>query len=553
LYVLVHGYNPDMAAWASMARMFQTYGTVLPVQYNAGYFSSAEPEKLAELMDVAIEKAVQTTGATHVVLVAHSMGALLARRALLLAAKNKHDWAPLAGRVVLLAGVSRGWDISGEPPTDASTLMRWVMRVGYWGANLLRTSQLIADFERGTRFVANLRLDWMTQMRNKDGVEVVQLLGDIDDIVRREDNEDLRVMSSKNFAFLRVRGTGHGDIVDFAEGAKLDGDEKRLGEYRRGKLLLAATKPFDEVMQQNEEPRVPAESTIDEIVFVLHGIRDLGRWSADFETLIRQDQARGGRIAVVSSRYGYFGMGPFLFKDVRDRYVRWFMDQYTETLARYPSVPPDKIRFFGHSNGTYILAEALQNYTSMRVDRIVFAGSVVPQDYPWEDLDGRVDRVRNYVGTEDWVVALFPRFFELPLVRWLGNDVGSAGFNGFTSPRASSPCQPDAPTLVRRKGEVAVENVCFIQGGHGAFDKRVGEIVAFLLDENDGTPEPAPRETRGWFGTVLSWSPVVVGVWALLAAILIYIGVRVVSAAPQPSWPVLLMFLLLLAAALRTA
>ena len=535
LFVLVHGYNPSQKLWAQMAQTLQPHGAVLRLRYNAGPFSNADPDEITRRMSDEIAKATTATGATRVVLVAHSMGALLTRRTLLLAHSQAQPWFKQVQRVVLLAGVNRGWDVSGEPPADASTLNRWLYRGVYWWARLLGTSSLIFEFERGSRFVANLRLDWMRWMHDTprdEQLEVVQLLGDIDEIVSREDNEDLRVISSARFALLRVRGTGHADIIDLGLAKRANAEKRELGEYRKQKLMLAATGDFNEVRLHNEAQLPKPNEAITELVFVLHGIRDLGRWSARFETEIRrQFPARREQLAIVSSRYGYLGMGPFLFPGVREKYVRWFMDEYTEALARYPHVKPENIRFFGHSNGSYILAKALERYASMKIDRVVFAGSVVPRNYAWAERSAQVNRVRNYVGTQDWVVALFPRLFELPLVRLLHNDLGSAGFNGFDA------CM--------------VDNVRFVKGEHSAFEDRVGEIVDFLLRPD--APPPARKEDRDtWLGEALSWSPTVLTVWAFLLALVVYLGARVVSASPSPTWPVLLLYALLVLGVLRT-
>ena len=77
--------------------------------------------------------------------------------------------------------------------------------------------------------------------------------------------------------------------------------------------------------------------------------------------------------------------------------MRQFMDDYTEKMATFPN-PATKVSFIGHSNGTYILASALQNYVTLRIHRASFAGSVVPRSYPWNELIGdecRVDALRN--------------------------------------------------------------------------------------------------------------------------------------------------------------
>ena len=273
---------------------------------------------------------------------------------------------------------------------------------------------------------------------------------------------------------------------------------------------------------------------------MLHGIRDLGRWASDFERRIAERYPmQRSKLRVVSPRYGYFGMGPFLFEEVRDRYARWFMDQYTETLAAYPNVRPENVHFFGHSNGTYLLASALKSYESMYINRVVFAGSVVPKAYNWVWLGRRVQQVRNYVASDDLVVALFPRLFELPVFALLGNEIGSAGFNGFEQEGAG----PDRPT---------VQNVKYVKGGHGAFESRVDEIVDFLLQP--GEPSAAKIDERatfgpGWWG---SSAFSVLLIWLLLAAALMFVAVRVVGAMPTPAWPALLLFTLLVVRILQT-
>jgi pimeloyl-ACP methyl ester carboxylesterase len=162
------------------------------------------------------------------------------------------------------------------------------------------------------------------------------------------------------------------------------------------------------------------------------------------------------------------------------------MDQYTEALAAYPNADGN-IDFVGHSNGTYVLARALQDYHTLSVNRVVFAGSVVRRDYDWDGALAReqVKRVRNYVASADWVVALFPHFFELPIVSsvFSANDIGGAGFDGF-----------------QRKGD-NVHEIHYVEGGHAAAldERNLPSIVDFLM--NDPAKAPAaplvPRQP-GW-------------------------------------------------------
>ena len=288
--------------------------------------------------------------------------------------------------------------------------------------------RLDSEHADGAPFVANLRLEWTTwfRMHPEKTPVVVQLLGDIDDIVSGEDNKDLRAAAGTNFFWLKVRGTGHADIVDFDDTAGRTASYAGIGDYRRSKFLLAVKGTPAELEAQTEEQPPGIDLTVDHIVFVLHGIRDLGEWSADFEEQLRaiDPGTPTERLKVVPMHYGHFSMASFLFRPDRQKFVRCLMDQYTETLARYPNAKT--IDFFGHSNGTYLLASALQEYESMKIRRIVFAGSVVRRDYDWSRIFARdqVAALRNYVATGDAVVVLFPRFFEPKVMRWLGNDVG---------------------------------------------------------------------------------------------------------------------------------
>jgi hypothetical protein len=71
-----------------------------------------------------------------------------------------------------------------------------------------------------------------------------------------------------------------------------------------------------------------------------------------------------------------FPLLPFITYRDRQKNVRRFMDEYTENLARFPKA--ETIDFIGHSNGTYILASALQRYVTMRVRRVYFGGQCEP-------------------------------------------------------------------------------------------------------------------------------------------------------------------------------
>jgi pimeloyl-ACP methyl ester carboxylesterase len=169
------------------------------------------------------------------------------------------------------------------------------------------------------------------------------------------------------------------------------------------------------------------------------------------------------------------------------------MDQYAQAVSCYPSA---RRRFscVAHSNGTYLVAKALEEYPAVQFERIVFAGSVVRRAFPWHKFTDRVTAVMNYVATADWVVAFFPKLFEQLRIQ----DLGSAGHDGF-DPVTSG-----------------VMQVRYVRGGHSAAlgEEHWNDIARFVVY---GTPVTAAGEQDPvvkFFGIA---PPVV---WAVIIGIL---------------------------------
>jgi hypothetical protein len=269
------------------------------------------------------------------------------------------------------------------------------------------TGKLLLATRRGAPFIADLRVQWIRIARQDHGSSqkaklptTIHLLGDIDDIVSREDSQDLA--AAKDARFITLLNTDHQDIVTDLETERESSE--RLSQImnalclREEELELS----FDKVQEE--------DLNIKRIIYILHGIRDYGTWAERLRSVLEKELEGQGlnEVAVTPPKYGYFPMALFILYWDRQRNVRKFMDEYTENIARYPNA------VIGHSNGTYILASALQRYPTLKVRNVLFAGSVVPKGYRWRELvdAGRVSKVRNVVATGDWVVAIFPRFFE---------------------------------------------------------------------------------------------------------------------------------------------
>ncbi|MEO3428356.1 hypothetical protein AAFN88_05825 [Pelagibius sp. CAU 1746] len=321
-------------------------------------------------------------------------------------------------------------------------------------------------------------------------------------------------MATPNFIFLPVADAGHGNVIRFAADATKDRAEAEARAERKRLFKLALARSIPELRRDFTSNRTN-EAFLDRadsdraktkhVVFVVHGIRDWGGWMGEFK---QELEAQDPTVRVVTSKYGYFPMFRFLLFDDREENVRWFVDQYIETLALYPNA--ERRSFIGHSNGTYLLASALQNYQAIYFDRVYFAGSVVPSDFGWNELlrARRIGVLRNDIAQGDWVVALGPKFYQqvknlFGLENTVFFNLGSGGFNGF----------------IETAGH---QYVGMLAGGHSAAlesPQNRKSIRSFILT---GATSGLPRsDGAGMLGVL---SNVAWAVWLLAAAAVTALG-----------------------------
>jgi pimeloyl-ACP methyl ester carboxylesterase len=423
--------------------------------------------------------------------VGHSMGALLARK-VYVSACGEYDeapfeetlrreksrvWAGKVKRVILLAGMNRGWQLSHH--LSITTAVRfWLGTLLGNLQTLLFTRPTIFQIRRGAPFITQLRIQWLTMRSKADEHKrgkalTIQLLGSIDDIVSPEDNIDL--VTGSDFYYLDVEKSGHANIIEM--------NDKVTGQYRKAALQNALTKSIEwlggnGVMPTDSLEKIDPDVT--DVLFVIHGIRDEGFWTQKLARRVKRfaensdndvtaASQQGKRVfATETSSYGYFPILPFILPSRRREKVEWLMDKYVEAMSLYPNAK--RFHYVGHSNGTYLLAKSLEEYPCCRFDRIVFAGSVVRRKYDWKKIVERkqANQILNYVATGDWVVALFPNGLQ----PWKIFDLGSAGHTGFLS------------TINE------LTNSCFVRGGHSAAlnEDNWDDIAAFIVHGKDSVP-----------------------------------------------------------------
>jgi len=536
---MLHAYNHDsnrLAAVRDAVREEWPRATIHVPPLPASLFSLADPDEIVAGVLGQVDDFVTASGSAgepfaRIVLVGHSLGALLARKLYVVACGETgrapfeavyrrtsvldeggrvaaRDWAPLVERVILFAGMNRGWRVSHHLSLRHAPF--WAL--GSVACRLIRLFSgrwpLIFRIRRGAEFITQLRIQWLA-MRHRSGASpgdpastaagaiTIQLLGSRDDMVAPEDNVDL--VSGKQFYYFDVPYSGHSDVIEL--------DDPVAGPGRSEIFRFVLTASAEDL---GERDVVPSDESFDEpdqrvrnVLFVIHGIRDRGYWTHKIARRVRQYAAHQSEWATVTSSYGYFPMLPFLLGGYRRTKVEWLMDRYTEAMARYPNAT---LHYVGHSNGTYLLARAMELYECCRFGNVVFAGSVVRRNYDWRRLlqppSRRVGAVLNFVASGDWVVAFFPKLFQ-----WLRiSDLGSAGHDGFLTTQ-------DTP---------GVHQIRHVEGGHGAaIDERVWDAIAeFILTGKVAVaPTMPPLVERSFLVRLFGYFPPFV--WLLAAALLV--------------------------------
>ena len=440
------------------------------------YETATKPWGLKRLQKLGLElcahldaKWIESDGFHEILLVGHSLGGLVVREAFLQGrgtdAKKEpiRRWAGAVSRIVLLAAPNRG-----------IANLTFVGKIADW---FLRRIPLLPtltyeDLLRGSAFITNLRIGWIRLFQGAPPTarlpKVVQLLGTDDSVVDRDDSID--VLAFPNGALVDVPGAGHDEVYRL-ERLPADEADERYALLRAAILhpekLSTVTPP---ALSDRPEPAK-------HVVFILHGIRasNVDRWLLALEEEVRDKYPPG--TVIERPTYGYLTARQFALPYARRRFVPRLQDAYTESLARNPQAEFD---FIGHSNGTYLLGESLRMIPSMKFRNVVLAGSVLPQEYRWnEKLGAQVRRLRSDRGMGDWPVG----WLCSALSKGLGmRDVGTGGYTGFTRGRVQQ--EPHHP------------------GGHGGMfsEGNIPRMVRFAMGLEPGELLPEQGDDKESFG-----------------------------------------------------
>lgn len=267
---------------------------VMPIEF----WSVAEPDQVVTGTLAAIDHAWATraesgTPYQRVLMVGFSFGSVLLRRLYCLAAgargnatvdtNTARPWANKVERLVLLAGLNRGWTTESPVSRFESTLNCIGTAIGH----LLPIKPAIFSIRRGAPFLTLMRLQWLALERlGMTPPLTVQLLGTRDDIVSPADNVDLA--TGERFVYIEVPQSGHFDVVNMGGGTAVALERRTLFQNAltgsRGALTSVAVTgaellqllPAEAGARGDLAMRRGAGASPSDVVFVVHGIRDKG-------------------------------------------------------------------------------------------------------------------------------------------------------------------------------------------------------------------------------------------------------------------------------------
>jgi pimeloyl-ACP methyl ester carboxylesterase len=551
-------------------------------------FSTRAPEDFAQQLYEQIEREIATRGNIEsIVLLGYSCGAVLARRVFCLAHGMGADaryfrqpsaWAHKIDRVVSLSGITRGWEFSSATPAWMrffGPALKTIVSFGAGIRDLLSSARFREPFiwqmKRGSPFVVSTRIQYVRVCEELRRSELRQsplrsaarmptcicLLGAIDELISPADTTELGPRAE--FAFAELPGCNHAGAL------KIQGEDPAQVERRR-RIAAAISEPFDSFCTNSwivpagdiddyldpmdiaeASPESEAGRKVEHAVMVVHGIRDHGFWTKrvarEIKTLARREQRN---VRAPTPSYGFFSMWDFVKPGGRQEATHWFMERYADVVSHFPNA---RISFVGHSNGTYIAAHALTLCAAIQFENVLFAGSVVRRNFRWDATPGSVERVFNYVGSMDGVVAFLPAAFEALRLGWL--NVGGAGAFGFTrlfpptpamaaTSGAPPPAMPVSPSRIPRKAGVEVDQCLYVRGGHGAAiqESHWTRIARFALHGDWPPKTEAPR--RLTIKLLFGCAPLITLLGLLVAGVLL--ALPVLSAAGAAGYAVMQKF-----------
>lgn len=262
-------------------------------------------------------------------------------------------------------------------------------------------------------------------------LEVIALVTrEIDRIVKLLEREDGDFVFSLAYRDLLSGLSGRKRLFSEIESLGFPPSLEQLNQLRAlgqdyDRLRVALTHSLDEIAKyaevvkkkSAENPTTFAGDNAQQVVILVHGIRDFALW----QNAVRTPLEDAGYIVELTN-YGRMNLIEFVmpFAYWRKRAIETVWRQIRIIRKRYPTSP---ISVIAHSFGTFVIANVLKDNFDAKFDRVIFCGSVVPPLFSFENFSDRFrGSILNEVGTRD----VWPAVAESITVGY--GDAGTRGF-----------------------------------------------------------------------------------------------------------------------------
>jgi Protein of unknown function (DUF4019) len=245
------------------------------------------------------------------------------------------------------------------------------------------------------------------------------------------------IQTSQEVVRVLATSTGMREIVWEIDGRRYEltiaevTDDVQPGEPNPA---IPSMSPVEHPTTERERGAANSEIKIDEVILLLHGIRDFGEWEQKVASTL--EELPGTKAPPLS--YGRFDAFRFWFPiGTREAPVEKLLWRIRDARMRFPNA---KLSVIAHSFGTYAISKIFTENPDIQLHRLILCGAILPSDFRWDQIRQRVEsEVINDCGTRDiWpVLAQSTTFgygpsgrfgFGTPGVRDRFHDFGHGGF-----------------------------------------------------------------------------------------------------------------------------
>src|SRR5262245_45066051 len=151
-------------------------------------------------------------------------------------------------------------------------------------------------------------------------------------------------------------------------------------------------------MGSSRVARQPAPSAerkpVQQIILLIHGIRTRAEWQEMVRNVLEQE----GVSKVIPLRYGRFDAFRFWWPLwTRERPIEKILWRIEDAIHSHPGA---QLMIIAHSFGTYAVTTILRRKPHIRPARMILCGSIVPEEFRWDQLPNRPE-VINECGSRD--------------------------------------------------------------------------------------------------------------------------------------------------------